>query len=172
MECIIIEVIFFKQYLTGHQIYSHTISSFYKGTISKGRIYTIKDYQLYTSLPGLVIQESKEEYYDSIKDESYPVCLQTVRRGRAVIFITGGNEMQYRTDLDLLRLFASLSIQFWLIYDPDVDVINFYLKELGQIMEQDTVDYCFVTSSVLATLSIQFWLIYDLDVFSVDHFFS
>ena len=80
--------------------------------------------------------------------------------------------MQYRTDLDLLRLFASLSIQFWLIYDPDVDVINFYLKELGQIMEQDTVDYCFVTSSVLATLSIQFWLIYDLDVFSVDYFFS
>ena len=132
-------------FVSGHQICSRTISSFYKGKISeKVDLNTVIDYQRYRSLPGLVIRESKEEYYNSIKDESYPVSLQTVTRGRAVVFITGGIEMQYRTDLDLLRLFASLSIQFWLIYDPDVDVINFYLKEMGQIMEQDTVDYCFV----------------------------
>ena len=132
-------------YLTGERMLSCRISSFYKGFLSKKvDLKTIIECQLYTSLPGLVIQESKEEYYDSIKDESYPVSLQTVRRGRAVVFITGGNEMQYRTDLDLLRLLAALSIQFWLIYDPDVDTIDYYLSECVQRKKHDKIDYCLV----------------------------
>ena len=132
-----------NKYVSG--IYSCTVSSFYKGIISeKVDLFTVILYQPYTSLSGLVIQESKKEYYDSMKDKSYPVSLQTVRRGRAVVFITGGKDLQYRTDLDLLRLLDSLAIQFWLIYDPDVDTVDYYLTELVKKKEQDILDYCLV----------------------------
>ena len=123
-------------------LYACKILSLYKGIVSR-EIKTQIEY-FYVSLPEYVIQETTKEYFVSTKQDSYPISLQTLTRGRAIVFITGGKYMQYRTDFDLIKLLASLSIQYWLIYDPDVETIDFYLKDFFQIKEHDVVDYCLV----------------------------
>ena len=123
--------------------YFCTVYSLYKGVISK-KMDLKKGIELsHTIAPaGFVIEKSPQGYYKSKKDESYRISRHTLKRGRAIVFITGGKEMQYRTDFDLLRLLAALSVSFWLIYDPDVDTVDYYLKQLVQRKEQDVVDYC------------------------------
>ena len=125
-------------------LYACKILSLYKGIVSREMQIKTQIEYFYVSLPEYVIQESTKEYFVSVKQDSYPISLQTLTRGRAIVFITGGKYMQYRTDFDLIKLLASLSIQYWLIYDPDVETIDFYLKDFFQIQEHDVVDYCLV----------------------------
>ena len=124
-----------------HESYSLSLSAFYKGSISR----TIR-------LEGFVdgiyqersfhIKKSTMEYYESKKEASYPLNIGTVKRGRALVFVTEGQSMDFQ--MDLLKLFADLSVRHWIIFDPDVDTIDWYLKEFVMLKEHENIDYFFV----------------------------
>ena len=121
--------------------HSCSLSFFYKGKMST-KINLDKNIEfLYKRKPEF-LTKSTNEYYDETKDSSYPLNMGTLKRGRAIVFVTEGQRMDFQ--MDLLKLFASLSIQYWIIHDPDVETIDWYLKEMVQKKKSDNVNYCLV----------------------------
>ena len=121
--------------------YSCSLYSFYKGIQSKNTIID-KDIECLYLGKQFFIRQSTPEYYDAVKELSYPLNMDTLKRGRALVFVTEGQSMDFQ--MDLLKLFASLSIQHWIIHDPDIETIDWYLKDVVQKKEHDNVDYCLV----------------------------
>ena len=133
---------FTHPYNRGKYSHSCSLSSFYKGSMSR-KFHFDKGIKFSSRRKmDFIVRKSTQEYYNAMKDSSYPLNMGTLKRGRAIVFVTEGQSMDFQ--MDLLKLFASLSIQYWIIHDPDVETIDWYLKEAVQKKEHDNVDYCLV----------------------------
>ena len=99
-------------------------------------------------LANMVINPAKhstKEYYDSMKDKSYPLNLESDKRGRAIIFTMTENRPGWDEDVkSLYRMLKSINFDVKRVYDPDYNEICADLKAFVEHSDNHHIDICFV----------------------------
>ena len=88
---------------------------------------------------------STREYYDSHKDKSYKINLDSGKRGKAIIFVMTHNRIGWEQDVRMLyECFTSLDIDVELYEDPTAQEIDEHLKHFVSDPQNHIIDCCFI----------------------------
>ena len=95
--------------------------------------------------PVTPAKQSTKEYYDSMKDKSYPLNLESDKRGRAITFTMTERRPGWEEDVkSLYKMLKSINFDVERVYDPDCNEIVDCLKAFVENPENRLIDMCFV----------------------------
>ena len=90
-------------------------------------------------------RHSTQEYYEKWRGESYPLNLESDKRGRAIIFTMTENRPGWEEDVkSLYRMLKSINVDVERVYDPDYNGICADLKAFVEHSDNHQIDMCFV----------------------------
>ena len=99
-------------------------------------------------LENLIINPAKastKEYYEEWKNMSYPLNLESDKRGRAIIFTMTENRPGWEEDVkSLYKMLKSINMDVELVNDPDHSKIVNSLEAFVEHRENLLIDMCFV----------------------------